>query len=545
MSDTVVILPKGNACFQCRQNKVRCDGTKPICSRCNRLGKPCQFVPRATRARLPVPQEITKIRSLELQLKVHRMALASMHNLSLASVRLLERIGRLENRRLPKHEEAVWLPVYPRADDADFEARTGRSGQIVREDTAEGYTPVISRAVVEHEFHSYRLTEYEELPPTLSRYLYALSLLNVILLPTYRFPLCRIGLFLPYRSHYYFFMDVNYFLHCASLPQSHPDAIHPCLLNAIYLGACSSSGNALATLQPFFIKRTRHFLNQSLMYADRITHFLWASMVFACHLGRFHRMNEAYVVVSSAARLASACGLADSVNPDGKMENECLPNESLLPPPKNDDEAIDRIRLAYSIYISDQSCALLSASPRTFACDDRWLSLPGRSVLIHQDPENKITREEELRELWRSDTHLKASMMRIFERVHRFVNAVTTNGYRGHEEEYLFLREQISSHHQSIPPLSDPLGVKPLEAVGTFNPHILLAHATLYGAGLVLHSIRAGEDAQAHSRMVGCVKSLVVICEKVRAHKRLRRVQAGLMTIVRRFPPPARRCDRS
>ncbi|KAF8301045.1 hypothetical protein DL93DRAFT_2090880 [Clavulina sp. PMI_390] len=167
-------------------------------------------------------------------------------------------------------------------------------------------------------------------------------------------------------------MDLPYFLHCLSLPPSHPESIHPCLLNACYLAACESSGGFLATLQPLFIQRTRYFLNQSLMDADRISHFLWASVVLACNLGRRRRYDETYAVVSSAALLVSALGRSGLGSPLG---------ESLLPPPKDEIEAIDGIRLAYSLYITDQTL-VLAGYPATFHYNDRWASSPGQRDIV-------------------------------------------------------------------------------------------------------------------------------------------------------------------
>ena len=182
-------------------------------------------------------------------------------------------------------------------------------------------------------------------------------------------------------------MDVPYFLRCFSLPPSDPESIHPCLLNACYLAACAGGGPILATLQPFFIQRTRHFLNQALMYADRILHFLWASIVLTCHLARRRRLDESYAIISSAAHFASACGLTDGIRTMEGVDYQV--GERLLPPPKDETEAIGRIRLAYSLYITDHSLAALAAYPATFSYDEKWASRSGQREIM-KDRDSKV-----------------------------------------------------------------------------------------------------------------------------------------------------------
>ncbi|KAF8309879.1 hypothetical protein DL93DRAFT_1684647 [Clavulina sp. PMI_390] len=338
--------PRGHACFQCREHKVvrvfsilcagqhslgvhsfrpllsfwkpptcvtplfspipgamnmrtstqRCNGSRPICSRCERLSRQCIYASDISRRALITGS--LEARALELELSVHKATLASAHNLSLASMRLLERVKRLGTSQERRPTDTRWLPIYPQPPHNSSDLLSPkRTGQVLGDDVTEGYSSVVSRDSVESQLTVHQWSGLDDLPSSISDHL--------------------IHLFLPYRSHYYFFMDLPYFLHCFSLPPSHPESIHPCLLNACYLAACESSGGVLASLQPFFIQRTRYFLNQSLMYGDRIMHFLWATVVLACNLGRRRRLGEAYVIVSSAALLVSA---------SGRIGGEHLPN---------------------------------------------------------------------------------------------------------------------------------------------------------------------------------------------------------------------------
>ncbi|KAF8306484.1 hypothetical protein DL93DRAFT_216705 [Clavulina sp. PMI_390] len=496
-----LMLPKGDACFTCRRRKVRCDGLKPTCSRCHRLRKECVYATRIMRSR---PTEILEALALELELKVHRATLASAHDLSLASARLLERVGRLGKSTEQSPVKIPWLPTRPSSDPKTPKSATSRPhGQILGDGL--GYTPVVPKDLIEVEINSYKWSGFDELPNSLSHHL--------------------ISLFLPFRSQHFFFTDVSYFLRCLSYPSSHPEAIHPCLLNACYLSACAVSRGFLSSLQPFFLKRTRHFLERSLMFVDRIPHFLWANILLAANLGRLRRLEEAWVVISSASRFALACDLVRGIG--AETESNKQSSEYLLPPPRNTAGAIDRIRLAHSIYITDQSIATFSGLPPTFHFDERWGS-PSRPTYPPRDEEYKT----QLAEIWGSDMHLKVLISRMFARVHKFALSYGKHGYHNMKEEYYVLDAQITAQHAAIPPLSDPRGLQPSEAVSAINPHLLLAHTTLYGSGLVLWSLRAGEDREARRKMLGCQQALVRICEMMRGPGPRSRVQGGLLSML-------------
>ncbi|KAF8306482.1 hypothetical protein DL93DRAFT_215934 [Clavulina sp. PMI_390] len=497
-------LSRGEACLQCRQHKIRCNGARPVCSRCHRSQKECAYAPPTT--------EAMEVLALGSELRLLKSALASTHGLSLASARLLQRIQRMGTTNVHTLVDTTWLPIYPPSrHDRNGSGPPKQSGRVLRHGSVEGYTPIIQRAAIEHELSSYEWSGFEELPSSLSHHL--------------------IGLFLPYRSHYFFFTDIPDFLCRLSHPPSHPESIHPCLLNACYLGACVGTGDTLASLHPFFIKRTRHFLDQALMLADRIPHFLWASVILGCFLGRARRLEEAFAVISAAARFASACGLIRGFGIE--KENEEKSSRFLLPPPKDLAEAVDRLRLAHSIYLVDQGVAALTTLPTTFNHDEQ-LKRPLEQVdsLHDRSEKNAAMLINELSEFRSSDIYLKASAVRTFEQVNKLAISFRDYGYHGIKDEYVALSDHLSSQQKSIPPLSDPRGLRPSEEVSSFNPHILLAHFTLHGAGLILWSLRASDDSDATRKMLGCLHHLLRICEMTRGSRHLRRVQTTIFALL-------------
>ncbi|KAF8317645.1 hypothetical protein DL93DRAFT_515639 [Clavulina sp. PMI_390] len=484
--------PKGGAaCFQCRRHKVRCNNAKPVCYRCQRLHKECEYPAAKTRDKTGSELEA---RALELELLVTKLVVSPLHDLSLASARLLDQVGRIGARSRQQPAFPIWLPVYPHFENLtpSLRASTHIGQPLLGPQVTEGFSPLIHRSVVEHVLGSCELEgEDEDLPLIASQYL--------------------ISLFLPHRGRFHFITDVPHFLRSLSLPPSHPESIHPCLRYACYFAACSMTGGRLGLLQPYMLARARHFLDKSLMFADRLTHFLWASMILASDLvARKRRLEEGFAIISSAARLAYACGLAR--NPATEANHDYL-----LPPPKDKAEAEERSRLTRSIYLTDQVLATVSGFRPTFAYDAQ---------------NQQVNAKKKASETQQSVLGLRMSTLNVFERVVNFAHSVCANESDTHGHDYTSLDEQIASLESSVPRLSDDLQTSArFLAVTTSRPHIFFAHVTLYGSGMVLHSLQASKIPEARRELLRNLQSLVNICEEFRGPRRQVRVQTALASM--------------
>lgn len=78
------------------------------------------------------------------------------------------------------------------------------------------------------------------------------------------------------------------------LPSSHPESLHPALMNAIFLAATMCCGPELRPYEAIFIHRTREELRNSLAFADRLDDFFWASIILIWYFVHSGRMLEAY-----------------------------------------------------------------------------------------------------------------------------------------------------------------------------------------------------------------------------------------------------------
>ncbi|KAF8309059.1 hypothetical protein DL93DRAFT_1800932 [Clavulina sp. PMI_390] len=312
------MLDKGGACVQCRKHKV---------SR----------------------TETLQMRLLELEAITRNLKLSLAHELSFASTRLFERAAHLGT--LPQPGRPSGQSLQP-AHSCEGETTKQCYKECLSEGSKTRDGSSIDR-IVEwlRSFDLAELEQLDELPLSLSVDL--------------------VTLFLPYRSQYYFMMDTSYLMSRIFLPPSHPDSLHPCLLSACYLGACACVGGELASFKPSFLQRTRRFLQHSLAFADRIDHFLWASLVLNVFYARERRLVECFVGASATTRLAIACGLdlpSELITGDSGSDR----SHYLLPPPKDAEEADDWNRLAQAIYVGGRTFPLLWNCSAIIPYNSEW-----------------------------------------------------------------------------------------------------------------------------------------------------------------------------
>lgn len=182
--------------------------------------------------------------------------------------------------------------------------------------------------------------------------------------PPLSLPIGRIRLFLPYRTHlFYFLANLREFWTALSYPPEDARGIHPALMNAIYLATCWIVGGELDFLKGFFLAQTRYYLGKALETGDRLIQFLWANIILGNFLSLEGRTNEAYVTISSCIDFALACGM------DVLHYRKTTPpaQTTLLPAPTDETDAVDRIRLSFVLYLMDRTLAMVTSTPSAFS----------------------------------------------------------------------------------------------------------------------------------------------------------------------------------
>ncbi|KAF8324898.1 uncharacterized protein EI90DRAFT_2218756 [Cantharellus anzutake] len=201
-----------------------------------------------------------------------------------------------------------------------------------------------------------------------------------------------VRLFLPHRSQFHFHADVRSFLTRIHLPANYPQALHPAFLNSVFLLACHVSlsttrSSVIATYERIFLQRTRTQLEQSLAYADRLTHFLWGSAFLGSYYTRCGRFVEAYNTISAAVRFAVGCGIDafsfphngatcqpfDMLQSDTNYEVAFMHLQSgsvptsrdgkLLAPSNSPEELLRRNHLWGAIFLTDRTLVEASGMP--------------------------------------------------------------------------------------------------------------------------------------------------------------------------------------
>ncbi|KAF8312122.1 hypothetical protein DL93DRAFT_2098457 [Clavulina sp. PMI_390] len=198
--------------------------------------------------------------------------------------------------------------------------------------------------------------------------------------------------------------------------------------------------------------------------------------------------------------------------------------EALLPPPATEAEALHRIWLSHSLFLTDWSLSALSGLPCSLDAHERWTPSFDTGELVYPAFQSSTTSDEELSKIWRSDIHRNMWSMYLFQGVAAVAQSSRASQAKGDQLNPTSLKGFIQFHNSKNPQLFD--------AINHSNPDILFSHAALYGSLLVIYSLEAGNDAQARSEMLRCAQRLARICTELRGHKHLRMIQSSLVPMV-------------
>lgn len=195
----------------------------------------------------------------------------------------------------------------------------------------------------------------------------------------------RILLFLPFRIHANFTMDLKYFFECLGRPANDPMSFHSSLLYALYAVACCFGGAAFFSQRDYFVVKARQEIENSLRDVDRLAHSMWASVVLSSYFINVGRLPDAYAMISPTARFAIACGLDGVTN----LNRSAAPDFPLLHPPMSEAEARDRIHLSHAIYMAERTLSMISGLPSIYRTLPRNSSEPGAVIKSPDESPNQ------------------------------------------------------------------------------------------------------------------------------------------------------------
>ncbi|KDQ20146.1 hypothetical protein BOTBODRAFT_184119 [Botryobasidium botryosum FD-172 SS1] len=148
-------------------------------------------------------------------------------------------------------------------------------------------------------------------------------------------------------------------------PPSHPESIHPALLDAMCMIGCLHSRSVFHIYAPLFYQKLQASLLQNLSHSHKFHDFIRASFL----LGRYclvkKRLLQGQHHISTTARFAIACGFH-------KLDSFDLGSYStagLLPPPKDAIDLGERIRTFWAIWCADSIASMVLKSPAAIPHD--------------------------------------------------------------------------------------------------------------------------------------------------------------------------------
>ncbi|KAF8319857.1 uncharacterized protein EI90DRAFT_3081670 [Cantharellus anzutake] len=456
-------LHPGQACLECRRRKTRCDGVRPTCSRCQRLRKDCVFEPEARRPQLDRMEE----RLLELEGIIGELARRPV-SLNHELIRRLMRDDVPSTDRTPAHRQV------------------SSGGVVTGSEMSEGYGSVVPRALLDAGLQ--RVTEVVplELADDLTR------------------------LLLPFRGQFHFYVHIPRFLHKIRLQPSDAQAVHPALLNAVFLAACNVGGGFMATYETLFLNRTRHFLQQSLAMADRLVDFMWANVLLVSYYIRVGRVVEAHNALASTVRFAVGAGLHDAS--EGQT--------GLAMPPADSTDRMERTHLWYALMLCEAAigvgAGLPPSAPREHCASLEALFF-GRQI-----PSGAV------------EIKTKAAVL-LHEIKNLIAIPIGPNGrpLSDFSQRYNTLIAAHSTLRSELPSLVDPCGLQPTEAVSYANPDLVQAHLSFHVCTILLFNIQTSgsQSAAASEQVTHAAHSMANIALHVRRGVVLMPIQAHLTSV--------------
>ncbi|KDQ07250.1 hypothetical protein BOTBODRAFT_613327 [Botryobasidium botryosum FD-172 SS1] len=307
-------LERGRACLLCRRRKQRCDAVKPVCGPCTRSKGPINCV------YCPSRRELLEQRINELESHIDQIQLTHQDRTPKCSTSGHPTWSR--SKSLRSHAPSSWGHVYKPGGTLELPLITSYVNQH------NSLYPAFPRRLEKWGLGD--IGEHKEIPSNIRTRL--------------------ISLFIQFRGRHPFEFNVARLLYSLDLPPSHPDALHPVLVNAILLNGCLYAEDGFRQYEPLFANRIRRHLQQSLAYVEGLFDSVRALALFGCYLYSKNRVVEGHYYISSAMSLAITCGL----NTIKSLDLDTQPMNNMLKPAKDLVELGDRINTFWMLFSMDR-----------------------------------------------------------------------------------------------------------------------------------------------------------------------------------------------
>ncbi|KAJ7684465.1 hypothetical protein DFH06DRAFT_968843 [Mycena polygramma] len=355
-------LQRGSACLCCRKRKLKCDGTRPVCTQCIKMNRDdeCEYDDKKQKSRTQKLKE--KLSMLEQRLRELESESAGATSPSSSSS--------------SSDSSSLGLPLTQQSSPEIAALPT-------LFDNGAGYgSPSITMPLLDADclgnldslFESYAWSSNSSANSSL----YGGALNSSPEFPymprwnpedplPYENKKILLDIFLAHRHQCWFDGQVERF----SLSNTHQigSEPHPALMNAIYLLACHFARSPYCTeIEHVFFTRALHEITVALDNSDRLVDVVQASCLLSVYLYVNCRALEGYTHSFSAARLAVGLGLHQirPLPPAGE-DLQLRYSEDItpipIPPARDRSEVADRIAAFWQVFMVDRCWSVASGLP--------------------------------------------------------------------------------------------------------------------------------------------------------------------------------------
>ncbi|KAJ7611661.1 hypothetical protein FB45DRAFT_313702 [Roridomyces roridus] len=533
-------LQRGSACLSCRKRKLKCDGTRPICTQCIKMNRDdeCEYDDKKQKSRTQKLKEKLSVLEQRLRELESESAAASPSGSDASSLGLpLTQHSSPELTALPASvydtTPAAYrsaAPVLPLLDsellgnlDGLFEnyAWSNSSSSSSLHGGPSGYgTPNMDAEDPEQTVHPFlEMSPFSNLA-TSPDFPYMPRWNPQDPLP-YENRKILLDIFLAHRHQCWFDGQVDRFsLSAAHAYGSEP---HPALMNAIYLLACHFARSPYCSeIEPVFFTRALHEITVALDNSDRLVDVVQASCLLAVYLYINCRALEGYCQSFSAARLAVGLGL-HQIRPgdDPQLAFGESSTPVPIPPARDDAEVADRISAFWQVFMVDRCWSVASGLPVALPdgdCPQVRIKTPWPSVVLEKDPTiteastNTISGLFEHRPMLglQSDSMLyipalRAKAAALYERTYRLASASKKNDayWADHHSAELAL-QRFSANLPAFVGFEAWRTQAPLIDVDLFAVHTMMHVSTLH----LYKEVLGRESLHAGNSILGLIRQL-------------------------------------
>ncbi|KAF8324899.1 uncharacterized protein EI90DRAFT_2220276 [Cantharellus anzutake] len=486
------------ACVECRRRKTKCDTARPICGRCEKFNRDCHYERMERPARPSLSQLEERVSNISREVR------GMLRKTAIFKHGLIQRLSGCEGevgnppRGFPGRP---CIPLYPDSSVLNLPRPTSGTGCVTRIVLPEGYGTVIPRGVIDDKLQHFDTSL--GVPHDLSQHL--------------------IQVFLPFKSQFNFYIHIPRFLQCTHFPPTHPESVHPALLSAIHLAACSVGGGLMSSYEPVFLTHACSHLEQSLTHADRLIHFMWASVILGCYYMRGGRVAKAFNTISATVRFAVAAGLHGSARGD-EAYRITPDSESLLAPPADAIESVERVNLWYALVLCETSISLCAGFPSSAPgdnCASVEAMLSSYNPMTHELlPSPDLRAYQSVNQVLEADLRTKSAV--LLEAAKNLVLGIslTPDGSltEGCRRRHGVLLKAYSILSQNLPDITDPRGLQPRETVCYANPELVQAHLALHACAILLNNIQVSvhPDVSSRKNVVNAAHAMARIASHIR-----------------------------